>query len=575
MKQFFIFLFFALPFAALSQEDVKVEIRITDCESSEVLPFANIYSLKFERGTASNALGIFTYKTAANDTLSISFIGYKTKVMAVKDLIGVKSICLVPRSIEINPIEIAAKSTFLYELLAKCKRNRFTKTRHAKSYLLLKSMVNGKQVELLEAYYNGLYRNHNVEDLKLKIGRIFLAPYNEDFFLSLSTSRGLNLHGVFESSLSYPTSPLALGKNGLIKQFNLNFHEKFSQNGNTVYVIDFKPKTKKTIGFEGRIWLDSTRSELLKIKLKSKSARRSPFIPVGFVVRIDQLDFDITKRYKLVDGERTIESVDFNYEIHYTRRDSSKVKVNTEAILFAYDYKQQFTLPSFEKSYFLNDYQNINLAPYNSFFWEKNKEFKIASEELEKELYLKNKTTNYIDSFSYNNITHQVSFTETTYQRWNEKRIKLSDIRNNASGSMVNTGFSISDKYELDVKIYMDINTIDGVNDVQLSTIFDPFTSYCFLDNTPQTSAFVNMYFDLIEIEKRELAKKVKSLSSVEEIKNAYSQSLHAVKQLSNEYFSSVLGGKELLEMEEWNRVIEKELGINNLKIFKLLPDNK
>ncbi|MBL4710720.1 MAG: hypothetical protein JKY48_20035 [Flavobacteriales bacterium] len=74
--------------------------------------------------------------------------------------------------------------------------------------------------------------------------------------------------------------------------------------------------------------------------------------------------------------------------------------VETKAILFAYQYDDEFLLPSFRKEYFLNDYQNMKLIPYNSFFWRFNEEFKIATEEQDKELFINGKTTNFIDSFS-------------------------------------------------------------------------------------------------------------------------------------------------------------------------------
>tara|TARA_B110000046_G_scaffold28052_1_gene28862 strand:- start:180286 stop:180540 length:255 start_codon:yes stop_codon:yes gene_type:complete len=84
--------------------------------------------------------------------------------------------------------------------------------------------------------------------------------------------------------------------------------------------------------------------------------------------------------------------------------------------------------------------------------------------------------------------------------------LRLNNIKNNFSA---NTTLNVYLKYNLDVKIYMNLNPISETIHVQLATILDSFTSYSNLEINANSAAFINMYFDLIETKRRELEAKI------------------------------------------------------------------
>ena len=224
----------------------------------------------------------------------------------------------------------------------------------------------------------------------------------------MGTSTGINLHKTFDFNLYFPGSPLEWSELKLKKKFDLSFVEKFTENSETIYVIDFKERNEEG-KFHGRLWLDSTNQLLKKVQLQNEEGANSPFLAVGNADQIKAINFDITKTFHLVDGKNTVKSIDFNYTLIYLRKNKEEVTVNTKAALFAYDYKNLFVLPYFEKDYRLNDYQGINLAPYNKTYWDNNREFKLMANESEKRLFIESNTTNLIDSFSYDPITRQIA----------------------------------------------------------------------------------------------------------------------------------------------------------------------
>jgi len=431
-----IILLLSFFFDAQSQEKVTVQLQVFDCESQEMLLFANVVSRMTETGTACNFEGNFSFTTTIDDTLQITFIGYGKKVILIREYLSTRKVCMIPKSININTITIEAKSNFLYQLVSECRKNRITEMTSAKSYFLLKSTINSKQVELVEAYYNGIYQDHNVKDLQLKNGRIYLSKFENNSYVSMGTSSGINLHKTFDFNLYFPGSPLEWNEQKLQKKYELSFHEKFLQDEKTVYVIDFEEREQEG-KFYGRLWIDSTNQVLMKVRLQNDFGANSPFVAVGNAEKISSISFDITKTYQTVQGINTIHSVDFNYRLQYVRADKKEIKVETKAVLFAYDYGDQFILPFFDKKYRLNDYQGINLAPYNSTFWNSDSEFKLLANESEKKLFIESDSTNLIDKFSYNPVSREISFNKPTYRKWSLNRLRLNNVKGN---SLANRG---------------------------------------------------------------------------------------------------------------------------------------
>jgi hypothetical protein len=140
-----------------------------------------------------------------------------------------------------------------------------------------------------------------------------------------------------------------------------------------------------------------------------------------------------------------------------------------------------------------------------------------------------------IDSFSYNPTSNKISFKEPTYRKWSAKRIQLGAMKDNF---WAKKQLNVHRSYNLDVKIFMDINQIEDSTYVQLATILDPFTSYSNLNKTAVTKAFVNMYFDFVEIKKRQLQRSIQGISAIKQIKECYTLANIELVKSSKSYFT-------------------------------------
>jgi len=139
------------------------------------------------------------------------------------------------------------------------------------------------------------------------------------------------------------------------------------------------------------------------------------------------------------------------------------------------------------------------------------------------------------------------------------------------------TGLSYSDlvswipstRYRLRAHLYLDRNEMTDSIDILSATIFDPYASYFYypIDNT--ALAFINLYFDLVEIQRRKMMAEIRaSDKSEEEVSRIYTHWSNKVEEITEKYMREVDRGTDLPSFHRWNKIVQKELGIDNGVIF-------
>lgn len=90
MKNYlFIFLIFAVPTLSFSQEQSVVRGKIVNAANDEPMESVNIVNLNQVYGTTTDIQGLFEIRAKANDTLHLSFLGFKSiKVKVTNDWIN-------------------------------------------------------------------------------------------------------------------------------------------------------------------------------------------------------------------------------------------------------------------------------------------------------------------------------------------------------------------------------------------------------------------------------------------------------------------------------------------------------
>ena len=558
----------AFQVSTFSQHIDKLTISgsVVDKYDQQTLPYATVYNISTKRGTAADLNGVFRLPSNdIGDTVVISFIGYNDFKLTVEQEMNLK-IELVKASNLIGEITIRAEDEYLYKIVRNIKKNKSTKTLKAKTYFYLETTHQGKTNELIETYYNGQYKNGKCQELELKKGRIGVKPIDNRYFVSTETSKVFILHDNFKSNKLFPLNPLYLKKKKLRKKYILELVEIFKREGQEYYNISFKPRKNNHDAFQGNIIVNVNNNTLKKVVLNINNSQQHPFVPIGDI-KLRNIDISITKNYDVINDESFINEMYFNYNLTYYDRDSNLVATKTNAFIKPFDYEEEYYPTLFRYSdAFHKDYRDITLAPYDSIYWNNLNQFCFFDKKDEIDAFVK---ANFIDNkFIFR--TKEKPQLEFSYNIWDTERIRIREADPKTIEIQGARNFLEEDRYNLNVKLYLDYSIINGKLHYQLYSLIDPINTYYYFHIDRTDHAFINMYFDLMEIEKRKLAQKLSELelSEIDQIDSLYNEAVTQFKQNAKSFTNNVSRGSNFVKMQEWNTIIKRAIHIDNLELF-------
>ncbi len=546
-----------------------LKATIIDSETKEPIPYANVYNKRLALGTAANLFGYFVLPgNQPGDTVVISSLGFVSQAVTAGEIGEI--INLSPSSVKLAEVVVLADDSYLYDMVAEIAKHGKTVQRQAKTYFYLKSEINAQPVEMIEAYYNGIYQDYGTTGLQLKKGRIGLQPVNKRYFSSTESSRLFSMFSLFNKHRVFPNNPLCLKRKALRREFKLKLASTYFQDGQKMYEINFSPRRDNGYSFSGTLWISKEEQSLLKVKLNISDAKVHPFIPLGFE-EFQQVDMEITKTYQRVGQEFFIDAVDFNYTSSYVDRYGATVTCSTESFTKAYNFENTFTLPLFKFTKERHeDYRNITFMPYDLTFWESTREFRLYDrmEQIDK-FVRENKAESNTLYYTRDKQRRQLEF---AYWPWQKKRIVFKEAPPEKTDPPPLMRLPDRERYNLNVKLYLDFNYIDDTLSYQLAAVIDPIDTYYHFTLKDSDLAFINMYFDLMEIQKRKLEKALMrgGTLSPEDIKTLYNKHVAEFTEQSKRLTKETSRGDNLRQMETWNRMILEQLKVDNLELFRL-----
>ena len=470
--------------------------------------------------------------------------------------------------ISINTVDVVAgDDSKLLDLIIKTRENQAEELDSSKAYYQLKSYINKDQVELVEGFYNSEIQGYSLEELYLKTGKVGLRETNNRFFMSLETSKAISGQPIFNGSTWFPRHPLHLSKRKIKKFFYYELDKKYIDDDKvTVLVIHLFPKIDKQRSFETWVWLKPANNQIIKLKFEGKNLLKQPFIPLFDEEKIENTNLQITKSYEEHNGRMLIKHIDFNYDFDYHNRGKEVYKVYSKALIENYDFNKTFALPFFEypESY-LNDYQKVQAIPFNSFFWQNHNELSLNNQlDSNERFFSLMRTKNISELYTERNKKSGYVF-EQVFVPWSVKRVMFLEF------DLDTDTLKKKDSLHLKASIFIDINKYNDSIDVISSTILDPYESYFKLELDSIKNCFVNIYFDLMEIKRREMIDKInKTNKSPKKIQNIYSKTLQEIKDFEYEFFESTEGCHNQIAMRTYNQQVRIKLGIDNIEIFQV-----
>jgi hypothetical protein len=564
---------FAIVSSAIAQKN-QLNGTITDLLSNEPLPFAHIINKQTEAVTISNENGYFhLFNANIGDTLKITYIGYHTTYFIIKNFNETINIQLEKITIKLAEVSIEAKkSNYLYELVDDLKYYVPINKTSSKSYFEVKTKIENEQIELVEGFYNILSKGNNIQSMQFKAGRYAHQFNNNRVFVSLESTKTILLHQLFERNTNYPENPLTLNHSKLKKIYHLSYVDHYQNEKNqTIFVINYQPKSHNYDYFNGTMWINTKTKKLLKITMKCTHAKKHPFTSIFNTDKVDFVSLDITKTFTEHNDNVVLNYIDLKYSLEYTNQNDAPYIINTQALLYAYDYDQVFRLPLYNYySYNTNDYRNINALPYNELFWKYNEELKLPDENNQNQEFFEKYHQNSQQSVLAPNEQFQRIIHEYPFLAWSENRIKNKTFFIDSMENFIKRPYIQGKHFDLVVNIFLDWFEIGDSIHYTSKTIINPYYSYFRRPLDKASLCFINTYFDLIEIERRNLMKKVYySDQSEETILSLYTRTLENIQLLKYYYFIETDLGFYKNEMLKWNQRVKNNLDIDNINIFK------
>jgi hypothetical protein len=543
---------------------------ISDSISEVPLPYTHIIIKHTIRGAITNADGYFRIRCSDSDTLVFSFVSYKRKELPCSFFIENKTCYLTPAVNELETVSVYANNDYLFNMLVKARNNLLKKKPfQSKTYFTLETNSLDYPVELLECYFNADIYPFGIKNLILKNGRIGMSLIDEHYFVSLSTTNiisGYDLLNDLENKL--PSNPLHLSKSRLKKFYT----PELISVENSIYRILFTSKKDSLNYFNCTVWIEANSSRIIKVELNKHNLMKHPLVEINPKHFMDSLNFNLTYTYGN-DNNQMLQKIEFNFDFDY---DNTLIvrKMKSNGVFLFYDNTTVFDLPYYSiKAASISDYNKIVFQPYNEEFW-KNNEVLLPSKKV---LEYRNFFNEHGVLLNYDDLAGYYSYEfRQSILSWSEQRLFYADINKNElffedpssryfyHGSRTTPFF-----YSLRFEIYLDRNVFDD-SEVYLSkTLIKLDESFYFSYIGKNTTGFINVYFDLVEIERREMMDVLERRRwSKNQVDSIYKSTLVSLKAKHQVYLKNAFFGLNEKSFLPYLKQVKEMLDIDNSKLI-------
>lgn len=546
--------------------------KVVDSQTLEPCPYVRIYNHSAKTGVLTEFNGYFELiQPAVEDSVSLFSTGYKRIYTTAAQLMMDSVIYLVPEVKSIEEVIILADDSRLYQWFDQVFDHK-EPIKKAKTYFQLETYLDETQVELYEAYYNATISGTTFNKLDYKSGRAALRKdENDQTFVSIETSKAILQLRLTEQTDFLPLVPFSYNTKKMRRLFKLQLNQTYTTADNHVIsVISFYPRDSTIDAFSGTIWIDTLTKQAQKLVLTALSTNNHPFLPIAFEDSISHVNLSINYVFKDSDNSTTIDFLYYDYAFDYQNQYRDRYTVKTAVVVHPYNYDSVFFTPIFKGAVSsFSDYRKIQIYPYNGDFW-KHIEHPISQENSESNSYFFEQ-----QDFSSTKVVEGIpkEWSFGTNLVWGTRRLGIAD---NLSERNLNKSAPPSSQYQLVAQVLLDLNNYNGKLVATTYTVLDPFQTFYYLPVDPYSECFLNIYLDLVEIERRKFMQELagKDFSS-EHLFALYETMNTTIERTSARYFKEADHGTNRKALEKWNAIVLEGLGIDNVAFFKLYQEEE
>lgn len=307
MRQLFIF-FLLLFFTNVNAQTYKKFILIDDT-TEDVVPFANvIFNNMNYKGTSSDIDGVF-YVPNTTQEITISYVGYETKVLQVNSIPSIY-IRLKPQVSELDEVVIDSENpahriirlaiankdinnpnnldSYTYNSYDKIVIKSENKSREQdSSFLRLKKIMNGSYIFITETISKHKYLKPRLTQDSIIATKSsgFKMP---NFAILANSFQPFSFYD--EHIVLFETNYLNPISKGSTKKYKFRLKEEIIKDQDTLFVISFEPKTNRNFeGLKGVLTINSNKYAVQSVDAET--------------VNSGKISFVLQQKYNIIDDE--------------------------------------------------------------------------------------------------------------------------------------------------------------------------------------------------------------------------------------------------------------------------------
>jgi len=551
--------------------------KILDKSTREPLPYATVGVQGTDRGTITNEDGRFQIQLVPMEILEIRYTGYKPKTIRFDAPVeGLREIEMERLVEELSTFNVAAADERVFNWIGEARKDLSKSGFHqSKAFLELFTTKDSIPTEVLETYYNTEWRKSRIHNLIYKSGRVGVAPVEDSYFMSRSTSEALQMQSLLRPEL-FPESVLSMKTKDIKEVYELTWTELSS--GKTLIFFN----TKSGNHFSGDLVLGPEK-HLEEVTLRIENPEITPFIPLFETDSLRPLSMDIKWLFTRVDDDAVPYLIDFDYSILSVIPLGAGMegppflsrRIDADGVLYLYDFEDPFTPPFYDYEVELNDYQKLLNTPFHDALWNRPRPF-VSSDRYERNRkFLQENGTlkNYVDTTSYDFFRGFDNLYDHTNAFWSDTtRVRLNLIHHKSAPLEGRYTVPKRQRYRLDIEMYFDIVETDTSILHYSKCVFDIYNSYFYVEADSLTDLFMNLSFDLCEIERRELERAIASMDDLQksEVVDLYEKHKSAFNRRKEEFIGDTDSGSSFKKLMRYNDEVLEKLGIDNAELSGL-----
>jgi hypothetical protein len=586
VKKLFIIIIwlFAIP-QAFSQ---SWEGRVVDSKTRLPVPFASLRVKNTRIQAMANADGRIDLPKnifLLQDSLMISCVGYLARTIPIRTLTDDPVIRLQPITYQLSPVSVTSKGNndFPYQLFSNlCEKYRkYSSPEKSKGYFTFSSQYGLLPLEIVECYFSGNVSPCNgISLLKLKNGRIG-AGLNSCYSLNVTDIITHFAPFSLSGNLNIPSSAGNFNYKRQKRLFDIQITGSSTENGIKKFILTFNARKDSTTLFSGLAWINRTENTIEKLEFNLKPKDFFYLEPLIKGDIIDSIDLSIDYYFDNTDLEHPrFSRVSLSFSLDYTSvHPPLTIRETSEGNLLLYDFNNPFpeTFPAGLVEQQENDYQKIALLPYDSLFWGVHPVTPPSE-----------KQTAFIDYFREHgtllNFSKSLdSLSKIGYLRWRPDRdIAFTDLPKHVyeKPKLIVNGRPVIPtqygeiSYEPVCKILVNPVFIEDSLHLSTVTLFDKYDSHFYPVNPCHSVAFLNLTFDIFEMERREMVTRWyqsshKMENSLTDFQLVYSQTMSQLNDTLKIFKSETDFGDDTKNMVKWYRLLSSKTGCKRTELIK------